>query len=158
MRSYKVFRCDLNHFRGGLILYINKNIPCKPLTDHSVFSDLELIVFELYQSKRKGLLLRICKPASQNDIEFLNRISSIIDYLNILSIGDFNLFVDNSHLEAFMKAYDFSSLIKKPTWYQSNTPSCIDLILTNRKSLFKFLILLNLVCHNIINFLNCYEI
>ena len=36
-----------------------------------------------------------------------------------------------------MQAYDFSSLIKKPTCYQSNTPSCTDVILTNRKSLFK---------------------
>ena len=54
-----------------------------------------------------------------------------------MAIGDFNLSVDNSHLEAFMQAYDFSSLIKKPSCYQSNTPSCIDLILTNMKSLFK---------------------
>ena len=36
-----------------------------------------------------------------------------------------------------MQVHDFSSLIRKPTCYQSNTPSCIDLILTNRKSLFK---------------------
>ena len=36
-----------------------------------------------------------------------------------------------------MQAYNFSSLTKKPTCYQCNTPSCIDLILTNRKSLFK---------------------
>ena len=54
-----------------------------------------------------------------------------------MAIGDFNLSVDNSHLEAFTQAYDFSSFIKKQTCYQSNTPSCIDLILTNRKSLFK---------------------
>ena len=52
-------------------------------------------------------------------------------------MSDFNLSVDNSHLEAFMSACDFSSLIKKPTCYQSNTPSCIDLILTNRKNLSK---------------------
>ena len=59
-------------------------------------------------------------------------------YENVLAIGDFNLSVDNSHLEAHMQAYEFSSsLIKKPSFYQSNTPSCIDLILTNRKSLFK---------------------
>ena len=61
-------------------------------------------------------------------MEILNRISLIIDYYlrtceNILAIGDFNLPVDNSHLEAFMKAHDFSSLIKKLTCYQSNTPS-----------------------------------
>ena len=36
-----------------------------------------------------------------------------------------------------MQAYDFSSLIKKPICYQSNTPSCVDLISANRKSLFK---------------------
>ena len=142
IRGYKVFRRDRNRFGGGLILYVNENIPCKPLTDHPVFSDLELMAFELHQSKRKWLLLGIYKPPSQNVIEFLNRISLIIDYYlqtyeNILAIGDFNLSVDNSHLEAFMQAYDFSSLIKKPTCYQSNTPSCIDLILTNRKSLFK---------------------
>ena len=136
IRGYKVFRRDRNRFGGGLILYVNENIPCKPLTDHSLFSDLELMAFELHQSKRKWLLLGICK------YEFLNRISLIIDYHlqtyeNILAIGDFNLFVDNSNLEAFMQAYDFSSLIKKPTCYQPNTPSCIDLILSNRKSLFK---------------------
>ena len=117
-------------------------IPCKPLNDHPVFSDLELMTFELHQSKRKWLLLGIYKPPSKNIIEFLNRIYLIKDYYlqtyeNMLAIGDFNLSVDNSHLEALMQAYDFSSLIKKPACYQSNTPSCIDLLLTNRKSLFK---------------------
>ena len=52
-------------------------------------------------------------------------------------IGDFNLPVENSHLEAIIQAYDLRSLIKKPTCYQSDTPSCIDLILTNRKHLFQ---------------------
>ena len=36
-----------------------------------------------------------------------------------------------------MQANDFSSLVKKPTCYQSNVSSCIDLILTSRKSSFK---------------------
>ena len=117
-------------------------IPCKPLNDHPVFSDLELMTFELHQNKRKWILLGIYKPLSKNIIEFLNRIYLIKDYYlqtyeNMLAIGDFNLSVDNSHLEALMQAYDFSSLIKKPACYQSNTPSCIDLLLTNRKSLFK---------------------
>ena len=59
IRSYKVFRRNLNRFRGGLRLYVNEKIPCKPLTDHLVFSDLELMAFELHQSKRKWLLVRI---------------------------------------------------------------------------------------------------
>ena len=142
IRSWKVFRRDGDRFGGDLILYINENILCKLLTDHPVFSDLALMVFELDQSKGKWQLSGIYKPSSQNDIEFLNRIPSIIySYLrthkNLLKIGDFNLSVENSHLEAFMQAFDLSSLIKKPTCYYSNTPSCIDLILSNRKSLFK---------------------
>ena len=122
-----------------MILYINENIPCKPLIDHPVFSHLELmvfelIVFELHQGKHKWLLLGIYKPNSQNDIEFLNRTSSMINfclqmYENILTIGDFNLSIDNSHLEAFMQGDDRSSLIKKPTCLQSNTQSCIDLMI-----------------------------
>ena len=54
-----------------------------------------------------------------------------------MAIGDFNLSAENSQLEAFMQAYDFRSIIKKLTCYQTNTPSWIDLILTNRNSLFK---------------------
>ena len=62
-------------------------------------------------------ILGIYKPRSQNIIQFLIRISLIIDhylqtYEHILEIGDFNLSVDNSHLEAFMQVYDFSSLMK----------------------------------------------
>ena len=72
----------------------------------------------------------IYKTPFQNDIEFLNRISSIIDYYlqtyeNILVIGDFNLSVDNSHLESFMQAYDLSCLIKKPTCCKSYTQAVL---------------------------------
>ena len=52
-------------------------------------------------------------------------------------ISDFNLPVENRHLEAIIQAYDLGSLMKKPTCYQSHTPSCNDLILTNRKHLFQ---------------------
>ena len=54
-------------------------------------------------------------------------------------IGDFNLSVENSQPEGIIQAYELSSLIKKRTCYQSNTPSCICLILTNRKHLFQLL-------------------
>ena len=100
------------------------------------------MAFELHQSKRKWLFLGIYKSPSQNDIEFLRIISLILDYYlptyeNFVVIGDFNLPVENSHLEAIIQAYDLSSLKKKRTCYQSHTPSCNDLILTNRKHLFQ---------------------
>ena len=71
IRGYKVFRRDFNRFEGGLILYVNENIPCKPLTDHPVFSDLDLMVFELHQSKRKWLLLGIYKHLLKILLNFL---------------------------------------------------------------------------------------
>ena len=51
--------------------------------------------------------------------------------------GDFNLTVENNDLENFMNTFDLECLMKKPTCFQSSSPRCIDLILTNKKELFK---------------------
>ena len=51
IRGYNIFRRDRNRFDGGLILYINENIPFRPLSDHPIFSDLELIAIEIHQNK-----------------------------------------------------------------------------------------------------------
>ena len=124
------------------MLYINENILCIPLNEHPKFPDLELIVFVLHQSKRKWLFLGIYKPQYQNNTEFLNRINSVLDhYLTpheyIILIGDFNVCVENTHSQATLENYDLNNLINIPTCYQSNNPTCIDLILTNKKNLFK---------------------
>ena len=58
-------------------------------------------------------------------------------YENIMLIMDFNLSVENKNLEVFMNIFDLECLIKKPTCFQYNSPSCIDLILTNKKEFFK---------------------
>ena len=52
-------------------------------------------------------------------------------------IGDFNLTVENKKLEVFVNTFDLECLIKKHTCFQSTSPSCIDLILTNKKEYFK---------------------
>ena len=36
-----------------------------------------------------------------------------------------------------LENYDLSNVINKPTCYQSNNPTCINLILANKKNLFK---------------------
>ena len=61
-------------------------------------------------------MIGIYKPPCQNDIEFLNRINSILDhylttYENIILIGDFNLCVENIHLEATLENYDLDNLL-----------------------------------------------
>ena len=50
--------------------------------------------------------------------------------------GDFNLAVEKKN-QVFMNAFDWESLIKTPTCFPSTSPSCIDLILTNKKEFFK---------------------
>ena len=84
----------------------------------------------------------IYKSPFQNDIEFLKRINSILDhhlttYENIILIRDFNFCVENTHLEATLENYDLHNRINMLTCYQSNNPTCIDLILINKKNLFK---------------------
>ena len=43
INGYKITRLDRNHFGDGLILYINENIPCKPLQEHIHLPNFEVI-------------------------------------------------------------------------------------------------------------------
>ena len=52
-------------------------------------------------------------------------------------IGDFNSSVENKHLADFTTLFNLESLIRSPICFQSSKPTCIDLILTNKKKLFK---------------------
>ena len=51
-------------------------------------------------------------------------------------MGDFNLTIENKHLEELLKLFNLKSLISSPTCFQSINPTCIDLILTNQEDLF----------------------
>ena len=59
------------------------------------------------------------------------------EYENVMLTGDFNLTVGNKDLEVLMNTFDLECLIKKSTCFQSTSPSCIDLILTNKKEFFE---------------------
>ena len=58
-------------------------------------------------------------------------------YDNVTLIRNFNLSSDDVLLESFLQVYDLTSLIKKATCFQSSNRSCIDLILTNQKNMYK---------------------
>ena len=49
-----------------------------------------------------------------------------------------NLEPDKKPLKDFIEINNLYNLIKKPTCFKSSKGSCIDLILTNKKSLFQF--------------------
>ena len=149
INGYKLFRLDRNRFGGGLILYINENIPCKPLQEHIHLPKFEVIAIEFYQNNQKWLLLGLYKPPNQKTSDFIQNLSLVLDlflknYDNVTLIGDFNLSSDDVPFESFLQAYNLTSLIKEATCFQSSNPSCIDLILTNQKISINSLILLKL--------------
>ena len=65
----------------------------------------------------------------------LNIRSFLSNYDNITLIGNFNLSSDDVPPESFLKAYSVTSLIKE--CLQFSNPSCIGLILTNQKNMYK---------------------
>ena len=67
----------------------------------------------------------------------LNIRSFLSNYDNITLIGNFNLSSDDVPPESCLKAYSVTSLIKEATCLQFSNPSCIDLILTNQKNMYK---------------------
>ena len=142
INGYKIFRLNRNRFGVGLILYINENIPCKPLQEHIHLPKFEIIAIEFNQNNQKWLLLGLYKPPNQKMSDFIPNLSSILDhflknYDNVTLIGDFNLPSDDVSFESFLQAYNLTSLIKEATCFQSSNPSRIDLILTNQKNIYK---------------------
>ena len=54
-------------------------------------------------------------------------------YDNFMLFGDFNAEEMEDKVNEFMDSYNLTNLVKSPTCFKSNSPKCIDLILTNRK-------------------------
>ena len=78
------------------------------------------------------------KPPSQNDSIFLENLSNNLSaylkvYDNKLRLGDFNLNPRNTNLKLFTDSFNLENLIHESTCFKG-LPSCIDLIITNRKS------------------------
>ena len=143
INSFKIFRCDRNRYGGGLILYIHEGIPCKPLKTPLFDLNKEIIDLEFHQTERKWLFVGTYKPPVVNDLEFTNELTKILNhfsnkYENLLLIGDLNMSIENVHLNTLLQLFNLNALINSPTCYQSHIPTCIDHILTNQKSLFKF--------------------
>ena len=101
-----------------------------------------MIMFAFLVKTQKWLCIGLYKSPAQNENYFLDILSKVLSehtcqYENVTLIGDFNLVVNNKYLGVFTNTFNLKSLINKPTYFQSASPPCIDLILTNKKSFFK---------------------
>ena len=57
-------------------------------------------------------------------------------YENITLSGDFSMTPEDKNLKHFTDTFSLEDLINEPTCFKGS-PSCIDRIITNRKSYFK---------------------
>ena len=118
-----------------------KIYPGKIINSYKFKENSEITVFEFSVSNKKWLLLSSYRPPSQNDLSFISELNLALNffspiYENFVLLGDFNLSTENPNLKNFMCSFDLESLINSPTCYKSANPSCIDLILTNKKNHF----------------------
>ena len=84
-------------------------------------------------------MLVIYKHPIQNKAEFLQQLSLALAfycprYENIIIIRDSSVTVEKSD---FMQTFALSYLVTKSTCHQSEIATCFDIILTNKKNLFK---------------------
>ena len=140
--GFKMYRKDRTKTGGGLLLYVNENLPGKIISSYKFKENSEIILFEFSVSNKKWLLFGNYKPPSQNDLSYKrSRIKSCFEffspiYENFVLLGDFNMSTENPNLKNFMCSFDLESLINSSTCYKSINPTCIDLILNNKKNHF----------------------
>ena len=106
-------------------------------------SKVEGIFIELNLRKTKWVFMVGYNPRKENISYFLDEVSKVLDkhiinYDNLLVIGDFNSSISEDALQSFCEIYDLENLIKQPTCYKNPiNPTSIDLILTNRSNNFQ---------------------
>ena len=130
----KPFRLDRNRNGGGIMLFIQSDIPAKVIFTYK--NPFESFYVELNFRKRKWLSNCSYNPNNSNIESHLNCLSRSIDWLsskneNIILPRDFNSCMDDSLMIGFCETYKLCNLVKHPTRFKNpENPSSIDLLLT----------------------------
>ena len=103
INGYNLFRRDRNCHGGGVLCYINENIPSKIVNVEGIVKECEIVLIEFSIKTRKWLFIGLYKPPSQNENNVLDNLSLIINrltcqYENFMLIGDFNMTIENKNL------------------------------------------------------------
>ena len=136
-----MYRKDRSKTRGGLLLYVNENLPDKIINSYKFKENFEIVLFEFSVSNKKWLLLGNYKSSSQNNFSFIKKLNLALNifspiYENFILLYGFNTTAENPNLKYFMCRFDLESRIDSPACYKSINPTCIGLILTNKKNHF----------------------
>ena len=137
----KPYRLDCDSLGGGILLYVRKDIP-KNLTEVET-KPIEGFYVEIYLRNDKWLINCSCNPYKNMLGNHLRALSEKLDIYstshdNFISLGDFNIEMEEQQIKDFCDNYSLKSLIRQPTRYKSrNNPTYIDLILTKEPHKFQ---------------------
>ena len=126
---------------GGLLMYINENIPSRVLKLHKTPEDIEILSVEINLKKQKWCIVGIYRPPCTQKQYFIDNLSRVVDcystkYDNIIILGDFNMEPSDDHMVSLFNSFNLYNLVKECTCFKG-PPKCYDLILTNRKHNFQ---------------------
>ena len=126
---------------GGLLMYVNENIPSRLLNGHTMPADIELICVEINLKKQKWLIMGVYRPPNMSETYFLNHLCMVTDFYSryydrIIIMGDFNLEPTDEPIDTFCNSYNLNNLVKGNTCFKG-PPKCYDLILTTHKHSFQ---------------------
>ena len=126
---------------GGMLMYVNENIPSRMLKEHTLPDDIEVMCVEINLKKQKWVIMGIYRPPNMNKTYFSDNLSRTIDcystkYDRILIMGDFNLEPSDETIEILCDSYNLYNLVKDNTCFKG-LPKCYDLILTNNRHNFQ---------------------
>ena len=82
INGYKLFRKDRDKFGGGLMFYVNEQIPSKVPSLESIPMDIELILLEFTVKNQRWLCVGIYRPPSQNEKYFIDHLSKTLSQLS----------------------------------------------------------------------------
>ena len=78
----KIYRKDRTKTGGGLLLYVNENLPGKIINSYKFKENSGIIVFEFSVSNKKWLLLGNYRPPSQNDLSFISELNLALNFFS----------------------------------------------------------------------------
>ena len=138
----KPYRLDRDSLGGGILLYVREDIQTN-LTEVET-KPIEGFYVEINLRSDKWLINCSYNPYKNMLGNHLRALSEKLDiystsYDNFISLGDFNIEMEQQQIKDFCDNYSFKSLIRQPTCYNKsrNNPTYIDLILTKEPQKFQ---------------------
>ena len=131
---------------GGILVYIKQGIPAKRLKSLEP-QGIESIFFEIILGKQKWCIIATYRSEDVKVADYLEILSKSLDsvyskYSNVILMGDININFDNKNcpkfkkLASFCDTFSLKNLIKSPTCFQADTPTSLDVLLTNKNKSF----------------------